>query len=61
MSDKGKDKKAVVKTAAFLKVKALENLSGKYKLPFSEGDEFLIDEKQGKELIELGSVELLKK
>lgn len=60
------DAKAVVesfeeKTGKKVKVKALEFLSGKYKLPYSENDVFEIDEKQASELIELKAVKLHKK
>lgn len=49
------------KTTKNVKVKALEFLSGKFKLPYSEGDVFEINEKQANELIELKAVKLHKK
>ena len=44
-----------------IKVKALVNLSGTYKLAWSAGQVFEIDEKQAKELVEAKAVELIKK
>lgn len=35
-----------------MKLEALSNLSGKYNLPFSEGQVFTIDGKRGKELVD---------
>jgi hypothetical protein len=43
-----------------VKVKALIHLSGKFALAWSPGQEFVCDEKQAKELIELKAVELVK-
>jgi len=58
------DKKEGVATAApsnkKVKVKALIHLSGKFALAWSAGQEFVCDEKQAKELIELKAVELVK-
>jgi hypothetical protein len=44
-----------------VKVKALVNLSGTYKLAWSAGQVFEIDENQAKELLEAKAVELIKK
>lgn len=44
-----------------IKVKALVNLSGTYKLAWSAGQVFEIEEKQAKELVEAKAVELVKK
>jgi hypothetical protein len=44
-----------------VKVKALVNLAGTYKLAWSAGQDFEIDEKQAKELVEDKAVELVKK
>lgn len=44
-----------------VKVEALVNLSGTYKLAWSVGQVFEIDEKQAKELVEAKAVKLVKK
>lgn len=44
-----------------VKVKALVNLAGTYKLAWSVDQIFEIDEKQAKELVEAKAVELVKK
>jgi hypothetical protein len=44
-----------------VKVKALVNLSGTYKLAWSVGQVFEIDENQAKELVKDKAVELVKK
>lgn len=49
------------KTSKKVKVKALVNLSGTYKLAWSVDQIFEIDEKQAKELVEAKAVELVKK
>lgn len=49
------------KSSKNVKVKALVNLSGIYKLAWSAGQVFEIDEKQANELVEAKAVELVKK
>lgn len=44
-----------------VKVEALVNLSGTYKLAWSVGQVFEIEEKQAKELVEAKAVKLVKK
>lgn len=44
-----------------VKVEALVHLSGTYKLAWSAGQVFEIDEKQAKELVEAKAVKLVKK
>ena len=48
-------------SSKMVKVKALINLSGIYKLAYSADQVFEIDEKQAKELLEAKAVELIKK
>jgi hypothetical protein len=43
-----------------VKAVALINLQGKYKLAWSEGQEFEIDENQAKELVEIQAIKIIK-
>ena len=65
MSEKINKNEGAVKAAPStkkkeVKVKALIHLSGKFSLAWSPGQEFVCDEKQATELIELKAVELVK-
>lgn len=57
---KSRKKPAVKKAAGFIKLKAINNLSGKYLLPYSAGQTFTIDEKRAKELIDNNDAEKTK-
>ena len=59
--DKTKEGAEKAPSSKMVKVKALINLSGIYKLAYSADQVFEIDEKQAKELLEAKAVELIKK
>lgn len=57
---KTEEVKASSVTSKKTKVKALVSLSGRYFLPYSEGQIFECEEKQAKELVEEKAVEYVK-
>lgn len=59
--DKNKEGAEKAPSSKKVKVKALVNLAGTYKLAWSVDQIFEIDEKQAKELVEAKAVELVKK
>jgi len=60
MANDKKTEGAKAPSVKTVKVKALINLSGHYKLAWSEGQEFDCEEKQAKELVEVKAVEYVK-